>query len=84
MTAQGEAEDQAREYATRWVPQHPVALCNNFTPNAAPAEFWCRRCGWNRVIHTDEITRAAISAELAQWRAELAAAVAGDQPKTEA
>jgi hypothetical protein len=65
--------------AARNVPNNPNPLCRDFTPKAAPSEFWCANCRWNESMHADENARAAIAAELAR-RAAAAAPEQGVVP----
>jgi hypothetical protein len=50
--------------AARSVPQNPNPLCREFTALPAPSAFWCANCRWNKPMHSDEVERAAIAAEL--------------------
>jgi len=55
--------------AARNVPNNPQPLCRDFTPQPAPAEFWCETCHWNEPMHASEAQRAAIAEALADWAA---------------
>lgn len=59
-----ERRARAAERAARNVPNNPHPLCRDFTPKPSPAEFWCATCRWNEPMHSDEIVREAIAAEL--------------------
>jgi hypothetical protein len=71
------ADNSPQAAAERNVPRNPRPLCSSFAAQAAPAEFWCLTCGWNRPMHDSDEHRAAIAGELrrrcaADHRARLA------------
>jgi hypothetical protein len=66
----------AAEWAAHHVPQHPVAICRDFTPKPKPAEFWCAHCGWRGLLHDDQVARDAVAAELARLAEAEAARIA--------
>lgn len=59
----------AAEHAARNVPDNPRPLCRDFVEQPEPSAFWCGTCHWNRPMHSDEVARAAIAAELERLRA---------------
>ena len=60
------ADNSPEAAAERNVPRNPRPLCREFVAQAAPAEFWCATCHWNRPMHDDEAHRSAIADELAR------------------
>jgi hypothetical protein len=75
------ADNSPQAAAERNVPHNPRPLCTSFVAQPAPAEFWCRTCGWNRPMHDSDEHRAAIAAELERAADHHARLAACDHPQ---